>query len=97
MAAGGYGKTTLARAICHEERVQNAFDDGILSVTLGEQPGDVQSHVVDLIEVLTAGVMDSLFLFARSRASLLMHPGGGHREDLVRRIAPRAAEAAQPS
>ena len=51
--AGGYGKTTLARAICHEEAIQNAFDDGILWVTLGEQPGDVQSHVVDLIEVLT--------------------------------------------
>jgi WD40 repeat protein len=51
--AGGYGKTTLARAICHEEGIQNAFDDGILWVTLGEQPGDVQGRVVDLIEVLT--------------------------------------------
>ena len=51
--AGGYGKTTLARAICHEEAIQNAFDDGILWVTLGEQPGDIQSRVVDLIEVLT--------------------------------------------
>lgn len=27
--AGGFGKTTLARAICHDERVQQAFDDGI--------------------------------------------------------------------
>lgn len=34
--AGGYGKTTLARAICHDERIQEAFDDGILWVTLGE-------------------------------------------------------------
>jgi NB-ARC domain/APAF-1 helical domain len=51
--AGGYGKTTLARAICHEEAIQNSFDDGILWVTLGEQPGDIQSHVVELIEVLT--------------------------------------------
>jgi NB-ARC domain len=51
--AGGYGKTTLARAICHEEVIQNAFDDGILWVTLGEQPGDIQNHVVELIEVLT--------------------------------------------
>ena len=54
--AGGYGKTTLARAICHEEAIQNAFDDGILWVTLGEQPGDVQGRVVDLIEVLTDDV-----------------------------------------
>jgi predicted ATPase len=52
--AGGYGKTTLARALCHDERVQSAFDDGILWVTLGEQPGNVQSHIVDLIEVLTS-------------------------------------------
>ena len=35
------------------KRIQSAFDDGILWVTLGEQPGDIQGHVVDLIEVLT--------------------------------------------
>lgn len=34
--AGGYGKTTLAKALCHDEEVQNAFDGGILWVTLGE-------------------------------------------------------------
>jgi len=28
--AGGYGKTTLTKALCHDERIQNAFDDGIL-------------------------------------------------------------------
>ncbi|MDT3778674.1 NB-ARC domain-containing protein [Nitrospira sp. MA-1] len=36
--AGGYGKTTLAKALCHDERIQHAFHDGILWVTLGEQP-----------------------------------------------------------
>src|SRR6266566_9198682 len=36
--AGGYGKTTMAKAICHDERIQEAFDDGILWVTLGENP-----------------------------------------------------------
>jgi WD40 repeat protein len=51
--AGGYGKTTLARAVCHDERVQQAFDDGVLWVTLGEHPGDLTSRVVDLIEVLS--------------------------------------------
>ncbi|HNP28627.1 MAG TPA: TIR domain-containing protein, partial [Nitrospirales bacterium] len=35
--AGGYGKTTLAKALCHDERIQDAFHDGILWVTLGEQ------------------------------------------------------------
>jgi WD40 repeat protein len=36
--AGGYGKTTLARAICHDVRVRQAFPDGILWVTLGQTP-----------------------------------------------------------
>ena len=36
--AGGYGKTALARALCHDDDIQNAFDDGILWVTLGEKP-----------------------------------------------------------
>jgi len=51
--AGGYGKTTLAQALCHDEDVQNGFDDGILWVTLGESPGDLTGRVIDLIEVLT--------------------------------------------
>jgi len=41
--AGGYGKTTLAKALCHDERILDAFDDGILWVTLGENPGDRKS------------------------------------------------------
>jgi WD40 repeat protein len=51
--AGGYGKTTLAKAVCHDERVQEAFDDGILWVTLGEHPGDLRGRVGDLIEALS--------------------------------------------
>jgi WD40 repeat protein len=51
--AGGYGKTTLARAVCHDERIQEAFDDGVLWVTLGETAGDLRGRVADLIEALT--------------------------------------------
>ncbi len=53
--AGGYGKTTIARAICHDERIQEAFDDGILWVTLGENPGldRLIGLVADLIDILT--------------------------------------------
>jgi len=51
--AGGFGKTTLARALCHDERIQEVFDDGMLWVTLGENPGDLTSKVVDLVEVLS--------------------------------------------
>ena len=36
--AGGFGKTTLAAAICHDDRVLDGFDDGILWVTLGQTP-----------------------------------------------------------
>ena len=50
--AGGYGKTTLAIALCHDERVIEAFDDGVLWTSLGRAP-----HLVDelakLYEALT--------------------------------------------
>lgn len=51
--AGGYGKTALARAVCHDEDVQAAFDDGILWVTLGENPGELTGRVEDLIFILS--------------------------------------------
>jgi WD40 repeat protein len=52
-AAGGYGKTVLARALCHDEAIQNAFDDGVLWVTLGENPGELTGRVEDLIYILS--------------------------------------------
>ena len=51
--AGGFGKTALVRALCHDEAVQNAFDDGILWVTLGENPGALTARVEDLIAMLS--------------------------------------------
>ncbi len=51
--AGGYGKTTLAKALCHHEAIQDAFDDGILWVTLGENVGDLTARVEDLIYILS--------------------------------------------
>jgi WD40 repeat protein len=36
--AGGFGKTTLAAALCHDDDLVEAFGDGILWVTLGENP-----------------------------------------------------------
>jgi len=51
--AGGFGKTALVRALCHDEAVQNAFDDGILWVTLGENPGALTGRVEDLIAMLS--------------------------------------------
>ena len=48
--AGGYGKTTLARAICHDDRIIDAFDDGVLWIEFGETPGDLTGYFHDLIE-----------------------------------------------
>jgi hypothetical protein len=52
--AGGYGKTTLALAVCHDERVRLSFD-AILWVTLGEKltENDVDGLQKDLVKTLT--------------------------------------------
>ena len=51
--AGGYGKTTLARALCADPDIQDAFHDGILWTTLGESPGPLLGRLQDLIAILT--------------------------------------------
>src|SRR6516164_4937735 len=50
--AGGYGKTTLAIALCHDDRVMDAFDDGILWITLGQNP-NVLGELTKLYKALT--------------------------------------------
>jgi WD40 repeat protein len=50
--AGGFGKTTLAAALCHHEAVIEAFDDGILWVTLGQSP-DLRLELSRLYAALT--------------------------------------------
>jgi hypothetical protein len=53
--AGGFGKTTLAAAVCHDARVRAAFHDGVLWVTLSEKPtvADIVGRIEDLVEELT--------------------------------------------
>lgn len=51
--AGGYGKTTLARALCHEPRVRESFPDGVLWATLGETPGELTKHITPLVYALS--------------------------------------------
>lgn len=50
--AGGFGKTTLAAAICHDDRAHEAFDDGILWATLGQSP-HLLNELVKLYAALT--------------------------------------------
>jgi hypothetical protein len=51
--AGGFGKTTLAKAICHDDRIQEVFDDGVLWVTLGEKVDNLVGKVAGLTTMLS--------------------------------------------
>ncbi|GAB4552586.1 MAG: hypothetical protein OHK0023_20800 [Anaerolineae bacterium] len=57
--AGGYGKTTLARALCHDQAIRDAFDDGILWVTFGEKVENLFEKVDGLIYALTGKKSDA--------------------------------------
>lgn len=50
--AGGFGKTTLAAALCHDDDIITAFDDGILWATLGQTP-NVQGELTRLYAAIT--------------------------------------------
>ncbi len=50
--AGGFGKTTLAIAACHDPRVVNAFPDGMLWTSLGVTPS-LPIALSDLFVVVT--------------------------------------------
>jgi hypothetical protein len=64
--AGGFGKTTLAAALCHDDDIIQNFDDGILWVTLGQNP-NVLGGLVTVYAALTgappgfAGEEDATF------------------------------------
>jgi WD40 repeat protein len=50
---GGFGKTMLAQAVCHDDRVIASFEHGILWVTLGEQP-----RILDKLSMLFTALTD---------------------------------------
>ena len=52
--AGGYGKTTLAKALAHDPDISDAYFDGILWVELGEKPDKLLSVISDLIKIMDA-------------------------------------------
>ena len=51
--AGGFGKTTIAQAICHDERIHEAFPDGILWTTIGDEGANVLLGLRKLYRALT--------------------------------------------
>lgn len=46
---GGFGKTALSVAICHDTEIKNYFEDGILWITLGETIDNLREKLSDLI------------------------------------------------
>lgn len=59
-SAGGFGKTTLALALCHDPDIQAAFPDGILWVEFGEHPPrplDVLNGVLHVLELSLSGAI----------------------------------------
>jgi hypothetical protein len=73
--AGGFGKTTLAAAICHDPDIIRNFDDGILWVTLGQTP-DLVAAMLTIYAALTgdrpgfASVEDAAFQLAQKLQGL---------------------------
>jgi WD40 repeat protein len=67
--SGGFGKTSLAIALCHDPDVRERFDDGVLFITFGEAP-DALSLINDQIRLLskeTAAFTDINVAAARFR------------------------------
>jgi GTPase SAR1 family protein len=50
--AGGFGKTTLAIALCHDQWLKDAYDDGCLFIQFSDQP-NVLNLLIDQIELLS--------------------------------------------
>jgi hypothetical protein len=55
--AGGFGKTTVAQAVGHDDDIRDAFHDGVLWVTLGERPDVLGKLGIPAFE-WTQGVTD---------------------------------------
>jgi WD40 repeat protein len=81
--AGGFGKTTLAKAICYDERVQAAFPAGVLWVEIGQEPGNLIGKVEDLVLHLTGARQWAGFTDLNAAATRLAQALGERRLLLV--------------
>ncbi|MBF6614759.1 MAG: TIR domain-containing protein, partial [Chloroflexi bacterium] len=60
--AGGFGKTTLALALCHDPEIREAFPDGILWRDLGEHSPEPLMVLNEMLHVLEPSVREALTL-----------------------------------
>lgn len=70
--AGGFGKTTLAKAICHEDEVLACYTDGVLWITIGEGHRGTEELLTGLLEQLglKPASSDNDFLFGEWKEAL---------------------------
>ena len=68
--AGGYGKTTLARALAHDPDIQDAYFDGVLWVELGEQGGQRVIPVINDLVALLSGASPQTTTLEAARTAL---------------------------
>jgi WD40 repeat protein/predicted MPP superfamily phosphohydrolase len=82
--SGGFGKTTLAQALCMEERIWRAYPDGVLWTTLGEHLTEAErlGRVLDLLRWWTGEEVPS-FTNASAASAELRQRLAGHRVLLV--------------
>jgi WD40 repeat protein/predicted MPP superfamily phosphohydrolase len=76
--SGGFGKTTLAQALCMDERVQRAYPDGILWTTLGEHLSEAErlGRVLDLLRWWTGEEVPSFTDTSAASAELRQRLAG---------------------
>ena len=53
IGAGGFGKTTLAKTLCHHKDVQEQFTDGFVFIELGPKATDLGRILCQLYHLLT--------------------------------------------
>ncbi len=69
---GGFGKTTLARAICHDPRIIEFFSDGILWIEFGQTPNSLGllNTQIGILSKETSTLSDINLAIARLRELL---------------------------
>ncbi|XP_065885308.1 uncharacterized protein [Dysidea avara] len=49
----GFGKTTLAKALCHQKKIKQYFHDGFLWISLGQRPQSSEMKLIQIYNQLT--------------------------------------------
>jgi hypothetical protein len=81
--AGGYGKTTLAAALCRDPDVKREFSGGVLWLRLGKEVDDVTGRILELIGLIDPDQRGLAITDVNTAAELLADTIGDARILLV--------------